>query len=225
MPRCQLGRAHAHERSSKRAAPLVAQLVRSTLAEHTLVSTGYSRRSLAWYENNTMGRPKQAQVKEVFQVRLPEDRRRALQEEAATRETTPSDVIRMHLERYSEVAWRDLPKLSDNAWCAVFEAVGSVPVDVAAVAWIGPTVARAAEETELGRKWKADAGELASAARAWTFGQACAVADAAVRFHRVLAAKGANAIAAARQATTRPAAVVLEAPVRRERSTVRRTRR
>ena len=40
--------------------------------------------SFAWYENNTMGRPKQAQVKEVFQVRLPDDRRRALQAEAET---------------------------------------------------------------------------------------------------------------------------------------------
>lgn len=172
-----------------------------------------------------MGRPKQAQIKEVFQVRLPDQRRRALQEEAATRETTPSEVIRIHLERYAELVWRDLPKLSDNAWCAVFEAVGSVPVDVTAVAWIGMTVTRAAEETELCRKWKVDATELVSAARAWTFGQGCAVADAAVRFHRALAAKGSNAIDAARQATTRPAAVVLEAPVGRERPVARRTRR
>jgi hypothetical protein len=176
------------------------------------------------YENTTMGRPKQAQVKEVFQVRLPDDRRRALQAEAETRGNTPSEVIRLHLERYAEMAWRDLPKLSDNAWCAVFEAVGSVPVDVAAVAWIGMTVARAVEETELGRKWKVDAGELASMSRAWTFGQACAVADAMVRFHRALAVKGTDALAAARQATTRPAALVLEAP-RRDRSSTRSTRR
>jgi hypothetical protein len=172
-----------------------------------------------------MGRPKQAQVKEVFQVRLPDGRRKALQEEALARATTPSEVIRMHLERYSEIAWRDLPKLSDNAWCAVFEAVGSVPVDVAAVAWIGATVARAAEETELCRKWKVDAEELATAARTWTFGQSCAVADAAVRFHRALASKGSSALAAARQATARPTALVLEAPERRERSGSRVTRR
>lgn len=172
-----------------------------------------------------MGRPKLPQVKEVFQVRLPDDRRRALQAEAETRGSTPSEVIRLHLERYAEMAWRDLPKLSDNAWCAVFEATGAVPVDVAAVAWIGMTVARAMEETELGRKWKADAGELAAAARAWTFGQACAVADAVVRFHQALAVKGTDALAAARQATTRPAALVLEPPARRERSSTRSTRR
>lgn len=172
-----------------------------------------------------MGRPKQAQVKEVFQVRLLDDRRRALQDEAVARNTTPSEVIRIHLERYSEIAWRDLPKLSDNAWCAVFEAVGVVPVDVAAVAWMGATVARAAEETELCRKWKVDAGELASASRAWTFGQACAVADAVVRFHRALASKGASPITAARQATTRPAALILEAPEREPRPGARRSRR
>jgi hypothetical protein len=172
-----------------------------------------------------MGRPKLAQVKEVFQVRLPDERRRALQAEAETRETTPSDVIRLHLERYAEIAWRDLPKLSDNAWCAVFEAVGSVPVDVAAVAWIGATVARAVEDTEVSRKWKVDAVELAATSRAWTFGQACAVADAAGRFHRALAVKGSDAVSAARQAATRPAALVLEPPAPRGRSTARRTRR
>jgi len=181
--------------------------------------------SVAWYENNTMGRPKQAQVKEVFQVRLPDERRRALQAEAETRGNTPSEVIRLHLERYAEIAWRDLPKLTDSAWCAVFEAIGSVPVDVAAVAWIGMTMARATEETDLCRKWKVDAGELASASRAWTFGQACAVADAAVRFHRALTVKGTGAIEAARQATTRPAGLVLEAPARRERPSTRGPRR
>jgi len=167
-----------------------------------------------WYENITMGRPKQAQVKEVFQVRLPDERRRALQAEAEIREATPSEVIRMHLERYAEIVWRDLPKLREPEWCAVFEAVGSPPIDVTALAWIGATVARAATETELGHKWKVDGGELAAASRVWTFGQACAVADAAVRFHRALAVKGNDAIAAARQATTRPTAVVLEAPKR-----------
>lgn len=172
-----------------------------------------------------MGRPKQAQVKEAFQVRLPDDRRRALQAEAEARGNTPSEVIRLHLERYAEMTWRDLPKLSDNGWCAVFDAVGSVPVDVAAVAWIGITVARAIEETELGRKWKVDAGELVAASRTWTFGQACAVADATVRFHQALASKGTSALEAARQATTRPAAVILEAPPRRVRSTARGTRR
>jgi len=172
-----------------------------------------------------MGRPKQAQVKEVFQVRLPDDRRRALQAEAETRGNTPSEVIRLHLERYAEMTWSDLPKMNDNAWCAVFEAVGSVPVDVAAVAWIGMTVARAVEETELGRKWKVNAGELASVSRAWTFGQACAVADATVRFHRALEVKGTDALEAARHATTRPASLVLEAPPRRDRSSARSTRR
>src|ERR1041384_562427 len=69
---------------------------------------------LVWYENLTMGRPKQAQVKEVFHVRLLDERRRALQAEAETRGSTPSDVIRLHLERYAEIAWRDLPKLGDH---------------------------------------------------------------------------------------------------------------
>jgi hypothetical protein len=172
-----------------------------------------------------MGRPKLPQVKEVFQVRLADERRRALQSEAEARGGTPSEVIRIHLERYAEMSWRDLPKLSDTGWCAVFEAMGAVPVDVAAVAWIGMTVARAVEETELGRKWKVNAGELAAASRAWTFGQACAVADATVRFHRALAVKGTAAIEAARQATTRPAALVLEAPAPRPRSNTRGTRR
>jgi hypothetical protein len=172
-----------------------------------------------------MGRPKLPQVKEVFQVRLPDDRRRSLQAEAEIRGSTPSEVIRLHLERYAEIAWRDLPKLSDNAWCAVFEAVGVVPVDVAAVAWIGVTVARAVDETELGRKWKVAASELAASAHAWTFGQACAVADATARFHRALAVKGTTPLEAARQATTRPAAFVLEAPARRERSSTRSVRR
>lgn len=177
------------------------------------------------YENTTMGRPKQAQVKEVFQVRLSDDRRRALQAEAQTRESTPSEVIRMHLDRYAEVTWRDLPKLSDNAWCAVFEAVGAVPTDVAGVAWIGMEVARALEDTELRRKWKVDAEDLAAAARAWTFGQACAVADAAVRFHRALATTSSGASEAVRQATTRPAAVVVETPPRRDRPRTRGKRR
>jgi hypothetical protein len=118
----------------------------------------------------------------------------------------------MHLERYAEIAWRDLPKLRESDWCAVFEALGSVPVDVAAVAAVGITIARAMEETDLARKWKVDVRELTSVSRAWTFGQACAVADAAGRFHRALAVKGTDAIEAARQATTRPAALVLTAP-------------
>jgi hypothetical protein len=37
----------------------------------------------------------------------------------------------MHLERYAEIAWRDLPKLRESDWCAVFEALGSVPVHYA----------------------------------------------------------------------------------------------
>jgi len=162
-----------------------------------------------------MGRPKQIRVKEVFPVRLPEERRRALQAEAETRGSTASDVVRMHLERYAEITWRDLPKLRESDWCAMFEALGSVPVDVAAVAPVGMTIARAMEETDLARKWKVDAREMASVSRAWTLGQSCAVADAAARFHQALAVKGTDAIEAARQATTRPATLVLSAPVRR----------
>lgn len=166
-------------------------------------------------------------MKEVFPVRLPEERRRALQDEAVLREKSPSEVIRLHLERYAEIAWRDLPKLSDHGWCAVFEALGSTPMEVSAIGWVGETVARALEAPELARKWKIDAGELAAASRAWTFGQSCAVVDAAVRFHRVLASKGTDAIAAVRHATTRPAAVILEAPApaRRERASARASRR
>jgi hypothetical protein len=170
-----------------------------------------------------MGRPKQAKVKEVFPVRLPEDRRRALHVEAETRGSSASDVIRSHLERYAEIAWRDLPKLGDSDWCAVFEALGSVPVDVAAVAGVGTKVAGMLEQADLARKWKVDADGLTSASRAWTFGQSCAVADAAARFHQALATKGTDALAAARQATTRPAELVLEAPAR-TRSSARRTR-
>jgi hypothetical protein len=157
------------------------------------------------------------QVKEVFPVRLPDDRRRALQAEAEMRGSNASDVIRLHLERYSELAWRDLPKLRDAEWCAVFEALGTVPVDIAAVAMISLVIARALEEGDLARKWKIDAGDLTSASRGWTFGQGCAVADAAARFHRAFAVKGTDPIDAARQATTRPAALVL-APARRERA-------
>jgi predicted transcriptional regulator len=159
-----------------------------------------------------VGRPKLAQVKEVFPVRLPDDRRRALQAEAEMRDSTTSDVIRMHLERYAEITWHDLPKLTDRAWCAVFEALGGVPIDVGTVARIGTSIARLLEETDLPDKWSIDASEIASAARTWTFGQACAVADAMARFRRALAVKGADAIEAARQATTRPAALVLETP-------------
>jgi hypothetical protein len=79
-----------------------------------------------------MGRPKQlTPPKEVFHVRLPEDRTNALKSEADTRGGSPSEVIRLHLDRYAEIAWRDLPSLSDNAWCAVFEALGAVtPIPV-----------------------------------------------------------------------------------------------
>jgi hypothetical protein len=171
-----------------------------------------------------VGRPKLAQVKEVFPVRLPEDRRRALQAEAEMRDSTTSDVIRMHLERYAEITWRDLPKLNATAWCAVFEALGGVPMDVGTVAWIGTSIARLLEETDLPEKWSVDASEIASAARAWTFGQACAVADAMARFRRALAVKGTDAMEAARQATTRPAALVLETPSRRENPSQRRSR-
>lgn len=170
------------------------------------------------------GRPRLAQVKEVFPVRLPEDRRRALQAEAEMRAGVTSDVIRMHLERYAELAWRDLPKLTESSWCVVFEALGGVPIDVAAVAWVGPSVVQALEGTDLAHKWKVDASELAKAARTWTFGQACAIADAAARFRRALAVKGTDALEAARQATTRPAALVLEAPPRREKPSARGSR-
>lgn len=161
-----------------------------------------------------MARPKQAQVKEVLSLRLPDERRSALQREAETRDAGVSDVIRTHLDRYAEIEWRDLPKLSESDWCAVFEALGSVPLDVAAVAWVGTTVARALEDGALARKWKIDP-DLVATASAWTFGQACAVADAAGRFHRVLAEGTKEATEAARQATTRPATLVL-APPRRE---------
>lgn len=173
-----------------------------------------------------MARSKQTEQKsEAFQVRLPDDRRRALGTEADVRDKSPSEVIRLHLERYAEIVWRDLPKLSDHAWCAVFEAVGTVPTDLTGITWIGMSVARAFESPELGQKWKVNASELADAARSWTFGEACAVADAAVRFHSALADTGNDAIAAARRATTRPAAIVLEAPQLGERASPRSTRR
>jgi hypothetical protein len=171
-----------------------------------------------------VGRPKLAQVKEVFPVRLPDDRRRALQAEAEMRDSTTSDVIRMHLERYAEITWHDLPKLNATAWCAVFEALGGVPLDVGTVAWIGTSIARVLDETDLADKWSIDASEIASAARAWTFGQACAVADAMARFRRALAVKGTDAMEAARQATTRPAALVLQTPARHEKPIKRRGR-
>lgn len=172
---------------------------------------------VAWYENTTMGRPKLAQVKEAVQVRLPDDRRRALQAEAELRAGTPSEVIRLHLERYAELAWRDLPKLTESEWCAVFEAVGA-PTNAEAIGWIGMTVVRALEAADLARKWKVSAKELTATASAWTFGQCCAVADAAVRFHRGLSVKGTDALAAVRQATTRPSVAGLEAPARRART-------
>lgn len=163
-----------------------------------------------------MGRPKQAQVKEVFPVRLPEERRRSLHAEAETRGSSASDVIRSHLERYAEIVWRDLPRLGEDEWCAVFEALGTVPVDVEAVAGAGAKAANMLEQTDLARKWKVDAAELAEALRAWTFGQCCAAADAAGRFRRALAVESLGALAAARQATTRPAELVLEAPATRK---------
>jgi hypothetical protein len=172
-----------------------------------------------------MGRPKQlTPPKEVFHVRLPEDRTNALKSEADTRGGSPSEVIRLHLDRYAEIAWRDLPSLSDNTWCAIFEALGAVapvPVDVAAVASIATAVTRVLEQSELGRKWKVDAREIIAEVRGWTFGQACAVADAAARFHRALAQGSPDALQAARQATTRPAALVLEPPTKLARSATR----
>src|SRR5689334_3997179 len=96
-----------------------------------------------------IGRPKLQQVKEVLPVRLHEDRRRALQAEAAMRGNTTSDVIRIHLDRYPEVVWRDLPRMTHSGWCAVFEALGGVPTDVSAVALVGTSVARVIEETDL----------------------------------------------------------------------------
>jgi len=157
-------------------------------------------------------------------VRLPEARREALQAEAEMRDSTTSDVIRMHLERYAEITWRDLPKLTDRAWCAIFEALGGVPMDISTVAWIGTSIARLLEEADLPEKWSIDANEIASAARAWTFGQSCAVADAMARFRRALTDTGTDAMKAARQATTRPAALVLETPARREKPSKRAAR-
>jgi hypothetical protein len=170
-----------------------------------------------------MGRPKLPQVKEVFQVRLPDERRRALQAEAETRAGTPSEVIRLHLERYAEIVWRDLPKLSEHEWCATFEAAASMTADATAIAWTGMTVARAIEETDLARRWNVNAKELGAASRAWTFGQCCAVSDAAVRFQRALTS-GAEQSAAVQEAITRPVALVLEAPGRRESPRRRRAR-
>jgi hypothetical protein len=157
-----------------------------------------------------MGRPKQTQVKEVFPVRLPAERLRALQDEAGTRAASASDVVRMHLERYVEIVWRDLPRLSPGEWCAVFDALGAAPAEISALAWVGTSIARTIDD-DLARKWKVDAAELAKAAQAWTFGQGCAVADAAVRF-RAAVAEGAVPIEAAREATTRAAVLVLDAP-------------
>ncbi len=158
-----------------------------------------------------MGRPKQSEVKEVVPVRLDEARRAALQTEGELRELGLSQVIRLHLDRYPEIAWRDLPKLREAEWCATFEALGVPPVDVQAIEWVGATVARAVEAGDLARKWKIDAGELAAAARAWTFGQSCAVVDAAQRFRRELGGK-VEPLDAARKATTRPPSLVLTAP-------------
>jgi hypothetical protein len=163
-----------------------------------------------------MGRPRKAEVKEVFPVRLAGDVVSALQAEAEVRRDNASEVIRLHLHRYAELVWRDLPRLREGEWCVVFEALGGVPVDVSAVRAVGATVADAVGETDLARKWKVDAGELAAAARAWTFGQAIAVADAAARFHAALTEKeGTEALEAARTATTRPAALVLQPPTSR----------
>lgn len=94
--------------------------------------------------------------------------------------------------------------------------------DAGTVAWIGTSIARLLEETELAEKWSIDASEIASAARAWTFGQACAVADAMARFRRAVAINGADAMAA--RQTTRPAALVLETPARRKKPGKRRAR-
>src|SRR4051812_47337969 len=80
-----------------------------------------------------------------------------------------------------------------SATRTVFEALGSVPIDVAAVAAVaavGMTVARAMKETDLARKWKTDSRETTSVSRAWAYGQACAVADAATWLHQALAVKG-----------------------------------
>jgi len=159
-----------------------------------------------------MARPKQARVREVLSLRLPDDRRAALHAEAENRESNISDVIRLHLERYGEIAWRDLPSLAESEWCAVFEALGSPPIDVAAVSWLGATVARVIDEGQLARKWGIEGAHLATRARAWTFGQECAVADAAVRFRRALTASEGDAVAAARHATTRPPELVLAPP-------------
>lgn len=158
-------------------------------------------------------------------MRLDEARRVALQAEAASRELGLSQVIRLHLDRYPEIAWRDLPKLREAEWCATFEALGVPPVDLQAIEWVGATVARAVEAGELARKWKIDGGELAAAARAWTFGASCAVADAAQRFGRELAT-GVEPLEAARTVTTRPPALVLAAPApARSRPRARSTKR
>jgi len=165
-----------------------------------------------------MGRPKSAETMENFPVRLPEERLTALKGEAGARRAagargdSPSEVVRLHLERYAELVWRDLPRLRDAEWCAVFEALGAVPVDTAAVRAAGTTIGNELDEGDLGGKWKVDAPALAKAARAWTFGQALAVSDAAVRFRAALATPGAGPLEAATEATTRPTGLVLQAP-------------
>jgi hypothetical protein len=175
-----------------------------------------------------MARPKQlTPPKEVFHVRLPEDRTNALKSEAETRGGSPSEVIRLHLDRYAEIAWRDLPSFNESTWCAIFEALGAagpVPVDVAAIAAIPSTVVRSLEHSELARKWKIDAKDVIGAVRAWTLGQSCAVADAAIRFHHALA-EYTDAVHAAGEVTKRPAALVLEAPAKASRAPARPKRR
>jgi hypothetical protein len=156
-----------------------------------------------------MGRPKLPVTKAMMAFRLDPQRRATLQAEADARGTGISEVMRVHLDRYHELAWRDLPALREAEWCAVFEAMGAPPIQVAGVEWIGATVARGIENGDLARKWKIDATGVASRARAWTFGQQCAVTDAAIRFRHVLP-EHADPAEAARVATTPPPSLVLE---------------
>lgn len=155
-----------------------------------------------------VGRPKLPVTKTLVAVRLAPERRDALNEEAEARETGISDVMRVHLDRYHELEWRDLPSMREAEWCAIFEGMGPPPVQVAGVEWVGATVARAIESSDLAKKWKIDAAALATRARAWTFGQQCAVTDAALRFRRALK-RGGDPLEAARAATTRPATLVI----------------
>lgn len=153
-----------------------------------------------------MGRPRSPDPKHLVAVRLVPGQREALGEEATRRGVPVSEVMRLCMARYLELAWRELPALRDVEWCAVFDALGAPAVELAGLEWVGATVARALDHSDVARKWKVDGGKLAERARAWTFGQQCAVADAAMRF-RVALPAAEDPLVAARAATTRPVGV------------------